>query len=204
MRPRRWIVATAAGLAFLAGCADLAGRGRETSTGAASLPDGGTRVAEHLEALERLAGGSAAEQAALVEAARIDFVAVPTTGNRLRYALVLAMPGHAGFDPSGAHELLQKLLSEPEGLSGPERALADIVDRELQAQRALQERLNESEAAASRSRDQLAAAGQRNESLSEENLRLQQELDQARRKLEAIAELEKALSTRQVAPEGGT
>jgi len=128
-------------------------------------------------------------------------VAVPTPGNRLRYALFLGMPGHAGFDPSTAHELLATLLDAPEGLSAPEQDLAAAINHELEALLSIQARLRDRESAAAHARDQLAAVHQRNQSLAAENQRLTEQLDESRRKLEAIAELEKALSTRRVEPE---
>lgn len=204
MQPSAWIVLSLAALPLLAGCMGTAVNSTEAPPSAMAPPDGAVRVTLLLETLARLESGSGDEQAALVETARIDSVAVPTAGNRLRYALVLGTPGHAGFDPSGAQKLLQGLLAEPQELSEPEQYLATVVNRELESLLSFRDRLEENESAATRTRDQLAVANQRNESLATENLRLQEELDRARHKLEAIAELEKALSTRRVAPEGGS
>ena len=204
MRPGGRIVAIAAGLSLLAGCANLAGQDPQTLPGPTPLPGEGAQIAGHLEAIGRLTAESGAEQAAMVESARIDAVAVPTAGNRLRYALLLGVPGHAGFDPAGAREALGPLLAQSGGLTGEELALADVLDSHLQTLLSLQQRLDEGDAAAARIEGQLSAISQRAQSLAAENQRLQKELDLARHKLDAIAELEKALSTRRVAPEDGS
>jgi hypothetical protein len=185
----------------LAGCTSLADRKEDAPRDGAVILEGADLVARHLETLVRLGSVSAVEQAAMTEAARLDFVAVPTPSNRLRYAIVLATPGHAGFDPATAHHLLQALLSDPEALSDGERALATVVNQELGSLLSLLGQLQERDAAMAAFREQLAAADQRNQSLVAENARLSQELGRAVRKLEAVAELEKSLSTRRVAPE---
>ncbi len=201
MLPSRWIVLVASTLPFLAACGSLAGRVPSATTSDATSPEGAELVAQHLEALDRLGSASPAEQAAMTEAARIDFVAVPTAGNRLRYALVLGTAGHAGFDAAGARQLLQALLDEPGGLSGQERTLASIMDRRLENLLSLQARLRQQESSDAAIREQLAAARQRTQSLASDNDRLREELELATRKLEAIAELEKTLSIRRIAPE---
>ena len=80
--------------------------------------------------------------------------------------------------------------------------LAAVFQRELENVVSLHERLEALGAAEAAAREQLSAANQRNQSLVAENARLGTELGQANRKLQAIAELEKALSSRRVAPEG--
>ncbi len=46
--------------------------------------------------LQRLAQAAPAEQAEMVAAAQRDYETAPTPSRQLRYALVLANPGHAG------------------------------------------------------------------------------------------------------------
>lgn len=200
MRPSLWIV-LAVCLPLAGGCSGMAGRTPAAATTDAVSKEGADRVARHLEVLERLASASAAEQEVMIEAARIDFVAVPTGSNRLRYALVLGTPGHAGFDPVRAGQLMQLLLSEPDGLSESEHNLAGVVNRELENLLSLQARLEEQESGEAAVLQGLAMAQQQNHSLAAENARLREELKIATRKLEAIAELEKTLSTRRIAPE---
>lgn len=200
MRPSLWIV-LAACLPLAGGCSSIAGRKPAAATTDALPAEGADQVARHLEVLERLASASAADQEAMIETARIDFVAVPTGGNRLRYALVLGTPGHPGFDPVRARQLMQMLLSEPDGLSESERNLASVVDRELENLLLLQARLEERESGEAAALQGLAMAQQQNQSAAAENARLREKLKVATRKLEAIAELEKTLSTRRTAPE---
>ena len=202
MRHERLIPLLAAALPLIASCGSLGSGAPAASTGGTTVPAGMDLVAGHLDALDRLGSALPAEQAVLAESARIDFVAVPTASNRLRYALILGTPGHAGFDPTGSKRVLKTLLATPDGLAEPERVLADVFHRELENLLSLRERLRALEAAESLAREQLATANQRNQSLAAENARLGMELEQATRKLAAIAELEKALSSRRVAPEG--
>jgi hypothetical protein len=160
-------------------------------------PSAADLVAGHLDAINRLGLGTPAEQAEIAEAARSAFLAEPSATHRLRYALVMATPGHGRADPVGARTLLGEALSAPERLTEPERALAQIVYRDLNNLLALELQVRELDAAAkaaASSRD--VASGRRIQALAAENDRLRRELEEAREKLEAVAELEKALVER--------
>lgn len=202
MRPSHMLVVVLACLPLLTSCASLAGGEDGAPLSNTDVPEGSVLVARHLESIVRLGSVPAAEQGGMTEEARIDFVAVPTPSNRLRYAMVLATPGHAGFDPYLAQDLLQALLSEPGALSDAERSLAKVSSRQLEKILSVLDQLHERDAAVVLVQERLAATDQRNQSLTAEVVRLSQELDLANRKLEAVAELEKALSIRRVAPEG--
>lgn len=202
MRPSHMLVVVLVCLPLLASCTSLAGGQDGAPLSDTDVPEGSVLVARHLESIVRLGSVPAAEQGFITEEARIDFVAVPTPSNRLRYAMVLATPGHAGFDPYRAQDLLQALISEPGALSDAERSLAKVSSGQLENLLSVRDQLRERDAAVELAQERQAAADQRNQSLTAEVVRLSQELDLAIRKLEAVAELEKALSVRRVAPEG--
>jgi hypothetical protein len=66
---------------------------------------------------ERPAGkGDPARQAELFQSAKDAAALSPTTSNRLKYALALAIPGHSGSDPVAAQRQLSELLARPETL----------------------------------------------------------------------------------------
>lgn len=199
MRPERLIAALLTGL-LLAGCSavdDWAGLRRRTETLPAPVPDDGQIVAGYLAMLDRLGRGGAAEQAEIVQATRAAYLTEPSTQHRLRYAFVLAVPGHAASDPEGARALLGEALATPETLLPSERALAELMVRELDARLSLRQ-----ENAALRTvtnttdRDQVGSLNRRLQQETAEKERLRRELEEAQAKLEAIATLEGSAAER--------
>lgn len=195
MRHRTSTALFAAVLVLIAGCGTLR-NARPVAPAPSSSESAVVGVAEQLRAVQRLMVATPIEQAAMAEEARLNYVAVPTPGHRLRYALVLATPGHEGFDPATASGLLTQLLVEPDTLSGPARDLAQLVRRNLGELLTLQAQVQVQQEAGADAAQRLSAAEQRSLALASENARLRQQLELATRKLEAIAELEKALATR--------
>ncbi len=106
---------------------------------------------------------------------------------------MLAVPGHAASDPAGARALLGEALATPETLLPSERALAELMVRDLDARLALT-RENETLRSGSHSNsDRLTGSptstgGCRPRSAEKDRLR--RELERAEAKLEAIATLE--------------
>jgi hypothetical protein len=183
-----------------AGCGsvdDWTGLKRGKELPPAPVIDDGQIIAEYLATLDRLGRGGIAVQAEVVETTRAAYLVDPSTRNRLTYALVLAVPGHAGTDSEGARRLLGEALATPETLLNSERALADLMVRELDARLALTQ-----ENAALRSdtttgeRDRIASLNRRLQQETAEKERLRRELEEARAKLEAIATLEGGTSER--------
>jgi hypothetical protein len=155
-----------------------------------------TLLTGYLETLQRLVQGSAAEQAEILAGARRDFESAPTPSHQLRYALILGMPNHPGTDCSKSRQLLQELFATQETLLPAERALAFVtlqnVDRVL-SQTAEIQRLQAS--ADHTEHDHYEATlNRRLQSEMDDNARLHKELDDAHAKLDAIANIEKALS----------
>lgn len=200
MRHERLLgLAVAAMLA--AGCGSVDGwTGLKRSQGTTPAPviDDGQIIAEYLTTLDRLGRGGAAAQAEIIETTRVAYLADPSTRNRLTYAFVLAVPGHAAADPEGARRLLGEALASPETLLSSERALAQVMVRELDTRLALTQ-----ENAALRSdtstgeRDRIASLNRRLQQETAEKERLRRELEEARAKLEAIAALEGGANGRQ-------
>ena len=179
---------------LVAGCKsvdDWSGLKRKKETTPVAQTDDGQIVAEYLATLDRLGRGGAAEQAEIVSATRGAYLADPSTQKRLRYAFVLAVPGHPASDPAGARALLGEALATPETMLPSERALADLMVRDLDARLALTHE-NETLRSGTTSQDdnRIADLNRRLQAETTEKDRLRRELERAEAKLEAIATLE--------------
>ena len=152
---------------------------------------------QYLAALAELLEATPARQAELLDLARGNAENAPTTINRLRYALILATPGHGGADPVAARRQLSELLARPELLLPAERALAalalrDVDDRLVliaENRRLLQE-------AAARDKDRTTTVNRRLQAEIEENAKLRRALDEAQKKLDAVTQLERSIVER--------
>ncbi len=195
MQPERLIALVAiAGLA--AGCTnvdDWSGMKRRKDTTPITQTDDGAIVADYLATLDRLGHGGAAQQAEIIESTRSAYLADPSTRKRLRYAFVLSVPGHAASDPAGARALLGESLATPETLLPSERAMADLLVRDLDARLALT-RENETlrNGSTLQEDNRVADLNRRLQAETAEKDRLRRELERAEAKLEAIATLEGA------------
>jgi hypothetical protein len=195
MQPERLIALVAiAGLA--AGCTnvdDWSGMKRRKDTTPITQTDDGAIVADYLATLDRLGHGGVAQQAEIIESTRSAYLADPSTRKRLRYAFVLSVPGHAASDPAGARALLGESLATPETLLPSERAMADLLVRDLDARLALT-RENETlrNGSTLQEDNRVADLNRRLQAETAEKDRLRRELERAEAKLEAIATLEGA------------
>jgi hypothetical protein len=198
--PRQWRLLALLASVLLGACANL-GANREVPP-----PDRPPTIdravtqaallASYLEVLQRLVQGTPAEQAEILSGARRDFETAPTPSHELKYALVLATPDHPGTDCAKAQQLLRELIATQETLLPAERAMAFLtlknVDQTL-SQIAASQRLQASADHTDRDRG-VAALSRRLQSELDENARLHKELDDAHAKLDAIANIERALS----------
>lgn len=152
-------------------------------------------LASYLEVLQRVVQGPPAEQAEILSGARHDYEIAPTPSHELRYAMVLATPGHPGTDCAKAQQLLRELIATQETLLPTERAMAFLtlqnVDQTL-SQAAENQRLQVP--VDHSDRDRVAALNRRLQSELDDNARLHKELDEAHAKLDAIANIERALN----------
>jgi hypothetical protein len=122
----------------------------------------------------------------------------PTTTNRFKYALALAVPGHAGSNAAEAERRLAALLSAGDALLPEERILAAIQLRDVEQRLILDaaaEQLRTEMARAMALQD--AATTTRLQDLLDENRRLQTELDDATEKLNAITSIEQSIRERE-------
>jgi len=193
MRLERLMLLVAAA-SLVGGCKsvdDWSGLKKRKDTTPVSQTDDGQIVADYLATLDRLGRGGAAEQAEILEATRNAYLTDPSTQKRLSYAFVLAVPGHAASDPTGARALLGEALATPETMLPSERALADLMVRDLDARLALA-RENETLRVGSGPQDdgRVADLNRRLQAETAEKDRLRRELERAEAKLEAIATLE--------------
>ena len=181
---------------------DRAAPGVPAADNGASGGMGGDGLAVYLDLMRRLIEGDATTQAesflATEEAA--DFA--PTTTNRLKYALALAVPGHVGSNASLAEQRLSVLLSASGALLPDERTLAaihlhDVEQRLILDAAADQLRL---EAATALEQQNTQSARQLQAAL-EENRRLRAELEDATEKLEALTTIEQSIRERENGPE---
>lgn len=162
-------------------------------------------VTGHLEVLQRLLSSRPAEQAEIVATARRDFDEAPTPSRQLRYALVLATPGHASTDTAEAERLLRELTATPESLVPAERALARLELSQLERQSLLAAENRRLQAAVDRAgRDRNTTASRRLQAELDENARLRKALEDAQKKLDAIANIERTITERKPQPEGRT
>ena len=193
---------SAAGL--LAGCDSLNpfGRAAPRPEPALNRPVADAEaVRDYVASLQELQAGSPARQAEIVQGARRAMESAPTTMNRLRYALMLALPAHGGTDPVAARRQLSELTARPELLLPSERALAAVLLADVDERLVLiaENRRLQLEAA-SRDKDHSAATSRRLQAEAEENARLRRALEEAQRKLDAVTQVERSITDRANAP----
>jgi hypothetical protein len=201
------------GVLLLPGCASLSGTGGErTAVPAPPSSDAiqSAQLASYIGALQTVVQGSPTEQAEIMASARAGYDQAKQGPATLRYGLLLAAPGHPARDAPQALRLLREALARPELLGTMERALAVVelqrVDAELRL--AIENERLIADAQRERDRQRTApsntALTRRLQAETEENARLRKALDEARAKLDAIANIERSLSDRPPATEGRT
>ncbi len=160
-------------------------------------------LASTFQGMQRLVQSPPAEQAEILAAARATYTRSPQGAAQLRYALLLATPGHPGRDPALAQTLLRELAAQPETLVPVERAVTLVqlaqLDREL-GLAADNDRLQND--ALRTDRERIAAMQRRLLAESDENAKLRRQLEEAQAKLNAIADIERNLTDRKHRAEG--
>lgn len=198
MRPS--LLATGLAALALSGCSLTGGLGRTPAPAEPVIDRAHAQallVSGHLEILQRLLAGRPAEQAEIVAAAKRDFDDAPTPSRQLRYALVLATPNHASTDTAEAERLLRELTATPESLVPAERSLARLELAQLERQSLLAAENRRLQAALERAeRDRNSSASRRLQAEIDENARLRKALEDAQKKLDAIADIERTITER--------
>jgi len=157
----------------------------------------GEAARSYIAALGELQSGSPAAQAEAFQAARLAVESAPTTLNKLRYALMLALPGHAGSDPVAARRQLSDLVARPELLLPSERSLAAVLLAEVDERLVLiaeSRRLQQD--ATGHDKDRTAGLAKRLQAEQDENARLRHALEDAQKKLDAVTQVERSITGR--------
>jgi hypothetical protein len=185
-------------LLALGGCTAVSGQ-RTPAPAAAVDPAAATSalLAEYLQLLQRLVEGPASEQAEIVVSAQHAYDTAPTPSHELKLALILGTAGHPATDQPRAQELLRELMANPEMLLPGERALAFLELSQIDDHLTLESENRRLQAEAVRAdHERMATASHRLQAEVEENARLRRELEEARAKLDAIANIERSMNER--------
>ena len=162
-----------------------------------------TVLADDLQLLQTLVQGTPSVQAEIVATAQRDYETAPTPSRQLRFALILATPGHPGTDLPRAQRLLRELMANPEMLMSSERSLAFLELQQIDDHLTLEGENRRLQSDAVRAdRERLANVNHRLQLETDENGRLRRELEEARAKLDAIANIERSLNERKPSNEG--
>ncbi|HEX7719651.1 MAG TPA: hypothetical protein VF389_07590 [Woeseiaceae bacterium] len=148
----------------------------------------------YIQEMYDLASGDPATQAEIYADARAAARLTPDTASQLRYALILATPGHASTNAEEAQMMLREILAQPELLTPVERSLATIYLRDVETRLVLNAEARRLRAEAERlASSENAAITQRISTVEAENQQLRQALAEAEQKLEAIATIERSI-----------
>jgi hypothetical protein len=162
-------------------------------------------MASIFQSMQHLAQAAPAEQAEILAGARESFERSPQGSAKLRYALMLATPGHPARDPVMAQKLLRELTAQPEALLPIERAVTLVELAQLNGELALKtdnERLQRNDE--QRVDHEHGATTQRRlQAELDENAKLRKQLEDAQAKLDAIANIERNLAQHKSGIEGG-
>lgn len=184
-------------LPVLFACAIPPGPVRDAETSpavAATAAPPSVNLAPYVETLARMAPGDPARQQAELAATLAAAQQQPSAASNLRYALALGSAGHAGSNPVEAKRLIAELLATPNSLDPVETTVAAAFLREFDARVVLYAELaRQREESEQQLRSHDTSADKRAEALAVENRALRRALAEAERKLEAVAEMERAL-----------
>jgi hypothetical protein len=152
----------------------------------------------YFQLLDLMAPGDVLRQSAELAETQTNAQQSPTAANRLRYALALGAAGHTLSNPVEARRLITELLAGQHDLSAHEVSLANAFLREYDARVALYADLARQREESDRRLKTLDSEDDRRyNALNAETQRIKKALLEAESKLEAVAEMERALT-----PEG--
>ena len=193
---RRVLTAIMIAALALSGCESTTNwlKGRRTAVADDPVLTGGSEANAYLVELEKLVSGDPATQAEILADAESAAKLTPGPSTELRYALVMATPGHAGSNADDAQGLLREVLARPELLTESEVALATIFLRSAESNVVLgaeARRLRAENTRAATTEE--AAVAQRIARTEAENRQLRQSLAEAEAKLEALTSIERSI-----------
>lgn len=168
-------------------------RGRKTAD-PEPLEIGTSEANQYLHELSALVGGDPATQAEIYADSKAAAELTPGPDTKLRFALVLATPGHAETNEFEAQSLFRELLAQTNLLAPAEISIALIHLNEVEQRLVLgaETRRLRSENSRSASTEE-AAIEQRIATVESENRRLRRSLAEAEGKLEAITSIERSV-----------
>lgn len=154
----------------------------------------------YLQLMADLVEGDLVTQAEVFQTVSADAAAAPNTTNRLKLALALAIPGHAGSNAEHAQQELRELLAASEVLLPQERVLAAIQLVQIEQRLLLDLEARRLQAAAAESMQQQNSDSElRLQRLQDENRALRAELEQTQDILEEITNIERSIRERESA-----
>lgn len=149
---------------------------------------------DYLKELRDLSSGDPALQAEIFADSRAAAQLTPNPSTTLRYALVLATPGHPETDPQQAQNLLRESLTQTELMTQAEISLATIFLKSTEELMVLSSEARRLRASTDRTqRTEEAAINQRLATVEADNRRLRHELEDAEDKLDAITSIERSI-----------
>jgi hypothetical protein len=192
------MLATAALLVvmFTSGCQTTTDwlKGRRTADADDPIILGAPEANIYLNELYQLASGDPATQAEIYADAESAATLTPATSTQLRYALILATPGHSETNGSSAQGMLRELLAQQELMTPAEISLATIYLKDVESRIVLDTEARRLRSASSRAATTEAAAiSQRLTRVEAENRQLRTALAEAEAKLEAITSIERSI-----------
>lgn len=188
-----WVI-----VVLLSGCAQTKGWLDKVRTGSerdsSSTILGAPAAEDYLADLERLATGDPATQVEIFADAESRATLTPNPSTTLKFALVLATPGHSETDAQRAQSLLRELLAQSPLMTPAEISLAQIYLQSIESRIVLESEARRLRQASSRqAQTEEQALNQRLATVEAENRRLRSELEDAEEKLEAITSIERSL-----------
>ena len=188
-----------AAFALLFGCAQtkdwldkVTAGGGQSSSGTIIL--GAPSADDYLETLNLLATGDPATQAEIYADTESRSTLTPDPSTNLRFALVLATPGHSGSDPEHAQSMLRELLAQTALMTDYEIALAEIHLKAVEESIVLSSEARRLRQASSRqAQTEEQALNRRIATVEAENRTLRQNLAEAQDKLDAITNIERSI-----------
>jgi len=188
-----------AAFALLSGCAQtkdwldkVTPGSRQSSSGTVIL--GAPSADDYLQTLNLLATGDPATQAEIYADTESRSTLTPDPSTNLRFALVLATPGHSGSDPERAQSMLRELLAQTALMTDYEIALAEIHLKAVEESIVLSSEARRLRQASSRqAQTEEQALNRRIATVEAENRTLRQDLAEAQDKLDAITNIERSI-----------
>lgn len=192
------VAVTAVAVALLGACAQtksfLSGMKKSPASSGDTGILGAPAADDYLAELFSLAAGDPATQAEIFADARSGAQLTPGPQTNLRFALVLATPGHSEADPEQAQSMLREILARTELMTAAEISLATIHLKSVEQLMVSNSEARRLRASTSRAtQTQEAATNQRLATVEADNRRLRRELADAEEKLEAITSIERSI-----------